>query len=83
MQNAKKHKYLHNDQHSGWTGCAAIDIVLRKNFFFETFHFQWSNFGCTGCDAKAYYDQIIPIVLILAYYKAGPSYLTDVFLMTL
>eukprot|EP00957_Ditylum_brightwellii_P033747 2557520-Ditylum_brightwellii.AAC.1 len=83
MQNAEKHKYLHNNQHSGWTGGAAIDIVLRKTFSFETFHFQWSNFGCTDCDAKACYDQIIPIVLLLAYYKAGLPYLTCVFLMIL
>eukprot|EP00957_Ditylum_brightwellii_P158524 12066180-Ditylum_brightwellii.AAC.1 len=65
MQNAEKHKYLHDDQHSGRTGHAAINIVLGRTFSFEIFHFQRSNFGCTDCDAKACYDQIIPIVLLL------------------
>eukprot|EP00957_Ditylum_brightwellii_P037340 2826169-Ditylum_brightwellii.AAC.1 len=83
MHNAEKHKYLHDDQHSRRIGRAAIDIVLGKTFSFETFHFQWSNFGCTDCDAKACYDRIIPIVLLLAYYKAGLPYLTGVFLMIL
>eukprot|EP00957_Ditylum_brightwellii_P029282 2213422-Ditylum_brightwellii.AAC.1 len=83
MQNAEKHNYLHEDQHGGWNGHAAIDIVLRKIFSFEIFHFQRSNFGCTDCNAKACYDQIIPLVLLLAYYKAGLPYLIGVLLITL
>eukprot|EP00957_Ditylum_brightwellii_P109124 8324811-Ditylum_brightwellii.AAC.1 len=83
MQNVEKHTHLHDDQHGRQTGCAAINIVLGKTFSFETFHFQRSNFGCTDCDAKACYDQIIPIVLLLAYYKAGLPYLTGVLLMSL
>eukprot|EP00957_Ditylum_brightwellii_P176285 13422662-Ditylum_brightwellii.AAC.1 len=34
-------------------------------------HFQRANFGCTNCDAKACYNRIVPVILLLAYFKAG------------
>eukprot|EP00957_Ditylum_brightwellii_P169084 12869246-Ditylum_brightwellii.AAC.1 len=75
MHNTEKHQYLNEDQHSGRNGWEALDIVLGKTITFETLHFQRTNFGCTDCDAKACYDRIVPLVLLLAYFKAGLPYL--------
>eukprot|EP00957_Ditylum_brightwellii_P077646 5900957-Ditylum_brightwellii.AAC.1 len=83
MQNAEKHGYLHDNQYGGRQGQAAADIVLGKSFLPDTFHIQQTNAGCTNCDAKACYDRIILIVLLLAYYKAGLPYNTYIFLTTL
>ena len=66
MRNAERHKYFNDDQHGGRNGRKATDIVLGKAYTFDTFHLQRSNFGCTDCDAKACYDRIIPLVLLLA-----------------
>eukprot|EP00957_Ditylum_brightwellii_P004683 355912-Ditylum_brightwellii.AAC.1 len=71
MHNAEKHQYLNEDQHGGRKGQEALNIVLGKTIIFETLHFQRANFGCTNCNAKAYYYRIIPLVLLLAYFKAG------------
>eukprot|EP00957_Ditylum_brightwellii_P182531 13904314-Ditylum_brightwellii.AAC.1 len=80
MQNAEKHGYLHDNQYGGRQGRVAADIVLGKSILLDTFHIQWINAGCTDCDAKACYDRIIPIVLLLAYCKAGMPYNTCIFL---
>ena len=45
----------------------------------ETFHLQRANTGFTDCDAKACYDRIIPLILLLAYYKKGLPYETCCF----
>eukprot|EP00957_Ditylum_brightwellii_P182734 13918555-Ditylum_brightwellii.AAC.1 len=45
----------------------------------DTLHLQRTNAGCTDNDAKACYDCIIPIILLLAYIKAGLSYNAGVF----
>eukprot|EP00957_Ditylum_brightwellii_P094345 7183743-Ditylum_brightwellii.AAC.1 len=70
MHNAEKHQYLNEDQHSGRNGQEALDIVLGKTITFETLHFQHANFRGTDCNTKACYDRIIPLVLLLAYFKA-------------
>eukprot|EP00957_Ditylum_brightwellii_P210996 15365645-Ditylum_brightwellii.AAC.1 len=59
----------------------ALDIVIGKTTTVETLHLQQANFGCMDCDAKACYDCIIPLVLLLAYYKAGLLYNTYAFLV--
>ena len=71
MPQAEKLKHLSEDQHGGRNGRGAVDIALGKVFKYETFHFQRSNIACTDCDAKACYDQIIPLVLLLTYVKLG------------
>eukprot|EP00957_Ditylum_brightwellii_P100014 7621725-Ditylum_brightwellii.AAC.1 len=83
MHNAEKHQYLDEDQHSGRKGREALDIVLGKTIIFKTLHFQCPNFGCTNCNAKACYDRIIPLVLLLAYFKAGLPYPCCFFLATM
>eukprot|EP00957_Ditylum_brightwellii_P149423 11379814-Ditylum_brightwellii.AAC.1 len=70
MQNVEKQKYLDDDQHGGKNGWNAIDIMLGNVFTFDTAHFQRVNLGCTDCNAKACYDRILPIVLLLVYFKA-------------
>eukprot|EP00957_Ditylum_brightwellii_P002318 178617-Ditylum_brightwellii.AAC.1 len=81
MCNAERSRYLTEDQHGGRNGRAAQDIVLGKAYKFDTFHLQRSNFACTDCNAKACYDRIIPLVLLLAYLKASLLYKTGVFLI--
>eukprot|EP00957_Ditylum_brightwellii_P054598 4136978-Ditylum_brightwellii.AAC.1 len=71
MYNTEKHKYLSEDQHGKRNGKKALDIVFGKTITFDTINLQRFNFGCTDCDAKACYDRIIPLVLLLAYFKAG------------
>eukprot|EP00957_Ditylum_brightwellii_P147429 11226118-Ditylum_brightwellii.AAC.1 len=66
----ERHKYLSDDQHGGRNGREAPDIVFGKTITFDTLHLQRANFGCTNCNAKACYDRIIPLVLLLAYFKA-------------
>eukprot|EP00957_Ditylum_brightwellii_P199910 15239642-Ditylum_brightwellii.AAC.1 len=83
MANAEKHQYLNNDQHRGRNGREALDAVLGKTLTFETLHLQRANFGCTDCDAKVCYNRIIPLVLLLTYFKAGLPYQCCVFLITL
>eukprot|EP00957_Ditylum_brightwellii_P098404 7497461-Ditylum_brightwellii.AAC.1 len=46
-------------------------------------HLQRANFGCADCDAKACYNRIIPLVLMLAYFKAGLTYNVCLFLTTI
>eukprot|EP00957_Ditylum_brightwellii_P107918 8231972-Ditylum_brightwellii.AAC.1 len=74
MQNAEKHQYLNEDQHGSRNRREVQDIVLGKTLTFETLHFQQANFGCTNCNAKACYDRIVPLVLIIAYFEAGLPY---------
>eukprot|EP00957_Ditylum_brightwellii_P135450 10327602-Ditylum_brightwellii.AAC.1 len=74
MHNTEKHKYLSEDQHGERNGREALDIVFEKTITLDTLHLQRSNLGCTNCDAKACYDCTIPLVLFLAYFKAGLSY---------
>ena len=38
---------------------------------------------CTDCDAKACYDQIIPLVLLLAYVKLGLPYKAATYLTSI
>eukprot|EP00957_Ditylum_brightwellii_P191679 14592467-Ditylum_brightwellii.AAC.1 len=79
MQNAKKHQYLHEEQQGGQNGRTATDIVLGKSFLMDTFHMQQANAACMDCDAKVYFDRILPIVLLLAYFKAWLPYDTCAF----
>eukprot|EP00957_Ditylum_brightwellii_P045763 3471876-Ditylum_brightwellii.AAC.1 len=79
MQNSKKHQYLNEDQHGGCNGRTATDIVLRKSFLMDTFHMQQVNATCMDCDVKACYNCILPIALLLAYFKAGLLYDTCAF----
>eukprot|EP00957_Ditylum_brightwellii_P210872 15365507-Ditylum_brightwellii.AAC.1 len=74
MHNAEQHNFLSEDQHGGCNGREALDIMLGKTITFETLHLQRANSGCTNCDAKACCDRIIPLVLLLAYFKAGLPY---------
>eukprot|EP00957_Ditylum_brightwellii_P143649 10944499-Ditylum_brightwellii.AAC.1 len=74
MHNAKCHKFLSEDQHSRHNGREALGIVLGKTVTFKTLHLQRANFGCADCNAKVCYDRIIPLVLLLAYFKAGLPY---------
>ena len=86
MKNLKKiikQKYLDDDQHGGRNGRAAIDIVLGRAFVMETAHLKRENIRCTDCDAKSCYDRIIPMVLLLAYVKAGLPYKTAKFFVKL
>eukprot|EP00957_Ditylum_brightwellii_P070857 5384382-Ditylum_brightwellii.AAC.1 len=83
MSNAEKHRYLSKDQHGGRNGQEALDIVIGKTITFETLHFQQAKFCCTDCDAKACYNRIAPLVLLLAYYKAGLPYQCCMFLATM
>eukprot|EP00957_Ditylum_brightwellii_P108590 8281936-Ditylum_brightwellii.AAC.1 len=83
MKNAEKHKYLHDDQHGGQNGCKTLGIVLSKTITFKTLSLQQANFGCTDCNAKACYNQIVLMVLMLAYFKAGLPYQCCVFLVTM
>eukprot|EP00957_Ditylum_brightwellii_P110856 8455541-Ditylum_brightwellii.AAC.1 len=83
MKNVEHHEYLHEDQHGGRNGREALDIVLGKTIMFDTLNIQCANFGCTDCDAKACYNCIVPLVLLLAYFKAGLPYKCCVFLITM
>eukprot|EP00957_Ditylum_brightwellii_P148879 11334047-Ditylum_brightwellii.AAC.1 len=83
MYNAEKHKYLSEDQNGGRNGKEALDIVFGKTITIDILHLQTSNFSCTDCDAKACYDCIIPLVLLLAYFKAGLLYECCFFLITI
>eukprot|EP00957_Ditylum_brightwellii_P058095 4405903-Ditylum_brightwellii.AAC.1 len=83
MHNAEKHKYLSEDQRGGRNSREALDIVFGKTITFDTLHLQRSNFGCTDCDAKACYNCINPLVLLLAYFKAGLLYECCFFLITM
>eukprot|EP00957_Ditylum_brightwellii_P061508 4668040-Ditylum_brightwellii.AAC.1 len=74
MNNVEKINYLNDDQQGRRNSSSAIDIVLGKVFTFDTTHFQRANFECTDCDAKACYDRIVPIILLLSYFKAGLPY---------
>ena len=80
MQNAEQHQALDEDQHGGRNGRCAMDIVMGKTYMLETFHLQRSNAGFTNCDAKGCYNRIVPLILLLAYYKKGLPYKTCVFL---
>lgn len=79
MHNAEHHQTLDKDQHGGRNGRCAIDIVLGKSFMLETFHLQKANADFTDCNTKACYDRIVPLILLLAYYKKGLPYDTCVF----
>eukprot|EP00957_Ditylum_brightwellii_P054422 4123099-Ditylum_brightwellii.AAC.1 len=79
MTNVEKRQYLDNDQHRRCNGRTAIYIVLGKTWTFDTAHVQHANLGCTDCNAKACYDQILPIVLLLMYFKAGLPYTACLF----
>eukprot|EP00957_Ditylum_brightwellii_P051026 3869311-Ditylum_brightwellii.AAC.1 len=79
----EKERYLDDNQHKGRNGRATIDIILGKSFTFDTAHFQRADIGCTNCDAKACYNRILPIVLLLAYFKAGLLYEACLFFATL
>ena len=79
MNNAEKHRYLDDDQHGGQNCRSTIDIVLGKAFTFDIVHFQRANTRCTDYDAKACYVRILPIVLLLTYFKVGFLYAMCVF----
>lgn len=79
MWNAEKHKHLKNDQQQGRNGRSSIDIVLSKSFILDMFHIQSANAAFLGYNAKACYNRIIPLELILAYLKMGLPYKTCVF----
>eukprot|EP00957_Ditylum_brightwellii_P038120 2882746-Ditylum_brightwellii.AAC.1 len=83
MKNAERHKYLSDDQHGGRNGREAPDIAFRKTITFDTLHLQRANFGYTDCDVKACYNRIIPLVLLLAYFKAGVPCMNRVFLINM
>eukprot|EP00957_Ditylum_brightwellii_P211273 15365983-Ditylum_brightwellii.AAC.1 len=83
MINVRKQQYLDEGQHSRRNGRTVIDIVLGKAFTFDAAHFQQANLGCTYCDTKACYDWILPIILILVYFKAGLPYSTCIFFVQL
>eukprot|EP00957_Ditylum_brightwellii_P018478 1389723-Ditylum_brightwellii.AAC.1 len=74
MANAEKYQCLNDDQHRGRNRREALDVVLGKTFTFETLHLQRANFGCTDCNAKAHYNRITPLVLLLTYFKARLPY---------
>eukprot|EP00957_Ditylum_brightwellii_P119345 9104727-Ditylum_brightwellii.AAC.1 len=74
MHNTKRYKILSEDQHGRHNGREALDIVLVKTIMFEKLYLQRANFGCTDCDAKACYDRIVPLIILLAYFKAGLPY---------
>lgn len=74
MQNAEQHLTLDKDQHGGKNGGCAMDIVMGKTFMLETFYLQRLSAGCTDCNAKACYNRIVPLILLLAYYKKGLPY---------
>eukprot|EP00957_Ditylum_brightwellii_P126358 9632668-Ditylum_brightwellii.AAC.2 len=78
MQNVEKYKYLDEDQHGRHNGRNAVDIALGRSFMFDTIHIQRANVGCTDNNAKACYDQIIQLILLLAYVKAGLPYSTGI-----
>ena len=44
---------------------------MKKFLTLKIWHLQRHNGSLTDCDAKAYYDCIVPILLYLSYYKAG------------
>eukprot|EP00957_Ditylum_brightwellii_P000792 62755-Ditylum_brightwellii.AAC.1 len=46
-------------------------------------HFQCANIGCTDCNAKACYNRIISLILLLTYLKVGLAYPTGVFFATI
>eukprot|EP00957_Ditylum_brightwellii_P175250 13341781-Ditylum_brightwellii.AAC.1 len=79
----ERYKFLSEYQHGGRNGREALDTVLGKTITFETLHLQHSNFGCIDCNTKACYDQIISLVLLLAYFKAGLPYRCCFFLITM
>lgn len=79
MQNAEQHLTLDKDQHRDRNSRCEMDIVLGKIFMLETFHLQRSNIGFTDCDAKACYNRIVLLILLLAYYKKGLLYEACVF----
>eukprot|EP00957_Ditylum_brightwellii_P116123 8858060-Ditylum_brightwellii.AAC.1 len=83
IHNAERHNFLREDQHGGCNGSEALDIAHGKTITFETLHFQRANFGCSDCDAKACYDRIVPLVLLLAYFKAGLPHQCCFFLGTM
>eukprot|EP00957_Ditylum_brightwellii_P125833 9592197-Ditylum_brightwellii.AAC.1 len=79
MKNGRKHGYFDEDQHSSRNGRNAVDIGSGKSFTMDMLHLKRLNMGCTDNNAKACYDWIIPLILLLAYVKAGLPYATGVF----
>eukprot|EP00957_Ditylum_brightwellii_P169423 12895069-Ditylum_brightwellii.AAC.1 len=83
MKNAEQHQYLNDDNNSVCNRQEALDIVLGKAITLDTLHMQYANFGCTDCNTKLIYNQIIIFALLLAYFKAGLLYQCCFFLITM
>jgi hypothetical protein len=71
MKNQEKHKTLADEQYGGRNGRSAIDVVLLKEFTLGIFHLSRCNAAIIDCDAQACYDRILPVLVTLAYFKAG------------
>eukprot|EP00957_Ditylum_brightwellii_P055582 4212256-Ditylum_brightwellii.AAC.1 len=56
---------------------------MVKCFTFDMTHMQRNNLGFMDCDAKVCCNRIIPLVLLLAYFKAGLPYECAAFLITI
>ena len=79
-ENSEKHKYQYEDQHEGCNEQYPIDILLEISFIIgDTLHLKRSNTGLIDYDTKACYDSIIPLMLLLSYFKKGLPYEACVF----
>eukprot|EP00957_Ditylum_brightwellii_P076329 5801398-Ditylum_brightwellii.AAC.1 len=71
MKHSEEHKYFTDKPHSSREGQTLIDVVKLEQFTADVHHYQWSNAGMAGCNAKDCYNQITPELLALLYAKAG------------
>ena len=62
---------LAKEQWGGRPGKTAIDLVMSKEMMITTYHLLKKNGAITDVDATACYDRIPPILMWLAYFKAG------------
>eukprot|EP00978_Attheya_sp_CCMP212_P027321 scaffold91518_cov33-Attheya_sp.AAC.6 len=69
------HHKLAEEQWGGIPGRMAIYLVmLSKEMMITTLHLLRKNGSVTDVDATACYDQIAPILMWLAYFKAGATW---------
>eukprot|EP00957_Ditylum_brightwellii_P209307 15361161-Ditylum_brightwellii.AAC.1 len=84
MKNAERHNHLNDTQYEGRQGRMSINPVAIKVLTLEVSHLQRSNMGMTDCNAKACYDQIIPVIAAILETRTGvPANVSTLFARTL
>ena len=80
LRHTEEYQYLKDHNYGGRNGKCANDVVMKKYLTLQIWHLQRHNGALTDCDAKSCYDRIIPILLYLAYSKAGLPHSTCLWL---